>query len=110
NENQHTERYLKRLGLAENIFGQGGSIVANVLSLLTVSYNQPQELESDRAGVYLAYMAGYDPERGLDFFRRIQEADQGQEKSNLSRFLSSHPFPQEREACLKTYLDASRVQ
>lgn len=102
NENKHTLKHLQKLNVAEQILGNDfKKIGATVLDILTLPYGQPQELESDRAGVYLAYTAGYDPERGPDFFDRIND---GKQREEVDRFLSTHPFPGERSACLKKYL------
>ena len=102
NENKHTLKHLQKLSVAQKLLGKDfGKIGATILDILTLPYGQPQELESDRAGVYLAYEAGFNPERGPDFFDRIND---GQQRNDFDRFLSTHPFPGERSACLKKYL------
>ncbi len=102
NENKHTLKHLQKLSVAQKLLGNDfGKIGATILEILTLPYGQPQELESDRAGVYLAYEAGFDPERGPDFFDRIND---GKQRNDFDRFLSTHPFPGERSACLKKYL------
>lgn len=102
NENKHTLKHLQKLSVAEKMLGSDfKSVGAAILNIITLPYGQPQELESDRAGVYLAYTAGFNPERGPDFFDRIND---GQQRGDFERFLSTHPFPGERSTCLKKYL------
>lgn len=47
------------------------------------SYSKDFELEADRLGTIFAWRAGYDPERGAEFFARIPDPG--------NRFLGSHP-------------------
>lgn len=107
NENKHTEKHLQRMNLAEAWLGkEAGQIAAALTQFLTLPYGQPQELEADRAGVYLAYKAGYEPAHGLDFFARFDDPGN---HGTVERFLATHPFPKERNLCLQKYLDRSRV-
>lgn len=57
------------------------------------SYSQTYELEADTLGAYIAARAGYDPERGADFFQRPEIASAG----GLP-ILTSHPASAQREA------------
>ncbi|MFC7703143.1 M48 family metallopeptidase [Plastorhodobacter daqingensis] len=47
------------------------------------SYSREFELEADALGTILAWRAGYDPERGAEFFSRIPDPG--------NRFLGTHP-------------------
>ncbi len=107
NENKHTLKHLQKLSVAQKFLGDDwGKLGATILDILTLPYGQPQELESDRAGVYLAYEAGFNPEKGTDFFDRIND---GKQRGDMERFLSTHPFPGERSACLKKYLQRCKA-
>lgn len=57
------------------------------------SYSQTYELEADTLGAYIAARAGYDPERGAEFFQQPQIASAG----GLP-ILTSHPGSAQREA------------
>lgn len=106
NENKHTNGFLKKQNIAAKIVGEdAGEIVASLASLLTMSFGQPQELEADRCGLYLAYSAGYDPAKGIAFFERIG-ADSNTEEA--IRFISTHPYPSERAHCMERYLTAAK--
>lgn len=102
NENKHTNRFLKKQNAAAKIVGKEASVVvAGVASMLTMAFGQPRELEADRCGLYLAYSAGYNPAKGIDFFKRLGNSS---ENVQLTRFLSTHPFPSERAGCMESYL------
>lgn len=108
NENKHTHRQLKRQSATKSIFGEGTEDFANVFSLLLLSYGQPDEIEADRCGAYLAYKAGYNPERGFDFFKRL--AAKGEEKNYLVKFLSTHPYSEDRVKCGMKYLEDAKIK
>ena len=104
NENKHTTKIVQKQAPA-SIFGPDINIIVNVFSKLTAAYTQPDELEADFAGFYLAYKAGYDPEVGLNFWRRMAE----NESSNLfEKLFRSHPYSSVRYTCGKNHLDKYR--
>ncbi len=113
NENKHVAKHLQRANIVKGIgdfFGlevedETSETIGGIFNMILTPYNQPQEHESDRAGLYLAYKAGYDPVKGLDFFDRL---NQHQNESWLKEFLMSHPHPDERLSCMRGYLDSSR--
>ena len=113
NENHHVVRNLKRGNLLKDLSGIFGidlgddanQGLGNLFSLLLTPYNQPQEHESDKAGLYLAYKAGYDPEKGIDFFEKLKAHVSD---SWVQRFIGSHPHPIERVAYMHEYLDKYR--
>lgn len=106
NENQHTNRFLRKQNAAAKIVGkEAGTIVAGITSMLTMAFGQPQELEADRCGLYLAYSAGYNPMKGIDFFKRLGK---NSESTQTIRFISTHPFPSERAGCMESYLSQAK--
>jgi predicted Zn-dependent protease len=109
NENRHVGEAIQKIELGQSIFGEGdgSEIFSGLMSILLASFNQPQELESDRAGMYLAYKGGYDPEKGLDFFRRLA---QNETKSNLAKLFSTHPYSDVRDRCGMEYLNKARAK
>ena len=64
-------------------------------------YDKIDELQADRAGVYLVYKAGYNPEVGLDFFYKLH-------KQVSEGWISSHPTNINRFNCLGYYLYEGR--
>jgi predicted Zn-dependent protease len=60
-----------------------------------------QESEADRLGLTFMAMAGYNPEKALDFWTRMEAQANGQ---NPPAFLSSHPSDETRISGIKKYL------
>lgn len=108
NENKHTHRQLKRRNATETVFGEGTKDYADLFSLLIMSYGQPDEIEADRCGAYLAFKAGYDPKKGFDFFKRLSK-DEG-DNNMLLKLISTHPCSKERVSCGLEYIEAARVE
>lgn len=107
NENKHTHRQLKRHNATETVFGEGKKDYADLFSLLIMSYGQPDEIEADRCGAYLAFKAGYDPEKGFDFFKRLSK-NEG-DKNMLLKLIRTHPCSKDRVSCGLKYIKAARV-
>jgi predicted Zn-dependent protease len=78
-----------------NVFGQ----LYPVASGLTIlSYGRKQELDADKAGLFLMAMAGYDPREAPKFWVRMKLAAQTAGKQNPPLFLSTHPGNEDRIA------------
>ena len=56
-------------------------------------FSKEYELEADALGAEIAYVAGYDPIRGAEFFDRLPEPGNG--------FLSTHPANARRKAVVR---------
>lgn len=103
NENNHCKATVQRIKTAVNMGASTDMVdmATSVYSYVFAAFNQPQEIESDLAGVYLTYKAGYNPEKALDFFDKLSI----NEKPNaLEKITRSHPFALERKSCLQNYL------
>lgn len=64
-------------------------------------YGRLQESEADRLGLIFMAMAGYDPQKAVDFWQRMAAANQGQAPPE---FLSTHPAHGTRIQNLKEYM------
>ncbi|MCB0641181.1 MAG: M48 family metallopeptidase, partial [Phaeodactylibacter sp.] len=104
NENKHTTKIIQR-NAPRNIHPDI-SVVVDVYSLATMAYNQPQELEADQSGFYLSYKAGYNPRRGLDFWKRLAEFEN---PNFLEKLFRSHPYSAARYQCGQDYLDQAKM-
>lgn len=104
NENKHCMAAVQRIKTAENMGATPdlAGMAYTIYSSIFAAFNQPQEMESDLAGLYLVYKAGYAPERALDFFEKLSIQEQ---PNALEKMLRSHPFAMERSSCLKDYLN-----
>lgn len=109
NECKHTHKEIKRQ-MGANTFsrfsGVDVSLFAQLASYAAVAFGQHEELESDRTGFYLSYNGGYDPMKGLDFWRRMAS---NESKNRLMKVFRSHPYSDDRFSCGKSFLDAHRV-
>lgn len=128
NENGHTRESARLFEYVENwkeyideedsawmkvVKGGAGYLTIRSLSLLTRYFNQPDELESDLAGFYLAYQAGYDPERALEGLELLRQFDQPRPeegyKRHLLSLLRSHPWSEDRYECVVQYLHQAKT-
>src|SRR5690606_7580214 len=74
----HTQRKYKKLFVAQS-FGKAlsmealASMALNVNNVLFAAFDQPDEYEADKGGVNLMQKAGYDPEKSMDFFTKMEK-------------------------------------
>lgn len=64
-------------------------------------FSRTQESEADHLGLIFMAMAGYDPQKALDFWTRMAQQSQG---SAPPEFLSDHPSDQNRIDAIKNEL------
>jgi predicted Zn-dependent protease len=101
NEKKHGLRHIQR-SVPAMWFGDQVGVILEVLSQLTVSFNQYQELEADQIGIDLAKAAGYNPLRGLSFWERMAE---NENPNFMEKVFRSHPYSQNRYECGKAYIE-----
>jgi predicted Zn-dependent protease len=104
NENEHCKATVQRIKTAINMGASAemADMATSMYSSIFAAFNQPQEIESDLAGVYLAYKAGYNPEKALAFFDKLSLNEQ---PNALEKMIRSHPFASERKIGLQCYLN-----
>ncbi len=110
NENRHCTKTVKQFIFSKKYITsdeQLSNIAVNLHKFFTASFGQRDELVSDYAGVYLAYRAGYDPEKLLDFFEKLAK---NEKKNAWLQLANSHPYSADRMSCLKQYLKESKVR
>jgi predicted Zn-dependent protease len=64
-------------------------------------YSRSHESEADRIGLSLMALAGYDPRKALDFWKRMSDATGNSGNS----FFQTHPSDQERIDNIQRYID-----
>lgn len=102
NEHKHTHKHIQRNAPLTMLFGNKANIITNLWSKTTVAFNHHQELESDRVGIQLAQKIGYDPVKGLEFWkRRAQE----ESENRLAKLFRTHPYSSERYQCGIDFLE-----
>ncbi|MCO4292236.1 M48 family metallopeptidase [Solitalea sp. MAHUQ-68] len=70
--------------------------------MVLLKYGRNQESEADRLGLTFMAIAGYDPNKAIDFWQRMSASSQGQQKP--PEWLSTHPSDETRIAGIKKYL------
>lgn len=86
------------LGTLASLGGGDAEVVRNAQQIgaevAARSYGRELELEADRLGAVLAWLAGFDPVRGAAFFARLPDPG--------NRFLGTHPPNAERVAVVRS--------
>jgi predicted Zn-dependent protease len=105
---RHANKQMARQGMFQGIAGAVGVLGGDmnsaqmgqmVSSVLSTSYGRDAELESDKWGVRLMAMAGYDPNSMIDVMEILDEASGG--RGGPPEFLSTHPKPANRVEYIK---------
>jgi predicted Zn-dependent protease len=68
---------------------------------LLLPYSRLQEAEADRLGLIFMAMAGYDPNKAVDFWQRMSEK---KDSKSPPEFLSTHPSDETRIRKIKALL------
>ncbi|MEZ4917931.1 MAG: M48 family metallopeptidase [Saprospiraceae bacterium] len=86
NENGHCLEYLKKLKFWDKYLPDWeiwdhkiSDLVTGFESIVTISFNQPDENCADLCGAYLSYMAGYEPNTGKEVFARFHKMETSDE-------------------------------
>ena len=75
--------------------GQGsGQVAAYVGNIMTMKYGRQDELESDRWGIELMIVAGYNPEHLKSVMDVLEKSTGG---AGPPEFMSTHPRPANRK-------------
>lgn len=70
-------------------------------TLPLIAFGQIDELQADRTGFYLANKIGYNPEKGLEFWKRSAK---NETENYFDKFMRSHPYSSKRYECGEEYL------
>jgi predicted Zn-dependent protease len=104
---RHSNKQMARQGLFQGIAGAIGVLGGDMSSaqmgqmvgaVLSTRYGRDAELESDRWGVRLMAMGGYDPRSMIDVMKILDDAGGG---GGPPEFLSTHPKPANRVAYIE---------
>ncbi len=80
-----------------NIFMQSYGLASNLGSL---KFSRTHETEADKMGLIFMSIAGYDPSKSIDFWKRMAQAGGG----GAPEFLSTHPSSETRIKDIKAFL------
>jgi len=105
-ENLHTRRIVQKVKTGTDNFGDFlGSLSVGIYQQFSQPFSQNDELEADFCGFYLAAKAGYDPEVGIEFWKRMAE---GEAENQAFKVLRSHPYSSKRHDCGKDHIHKAR--
>ena len=102
-ENGHIDKIIKRKSALDEL-GTLGDMAGNMAHSFLAPFGSIDEYISDRAGLYLAYKAGYDPMIGIEVLKRMSNMDG--EKNSINDFFKTHPYSIDRYECSKKYLQS----
>lgn len=94
--NQSSEQLKKAFSLA---YGIGTNLGA-------LAYSRSHESEADQLGLILMTMAGYNPEKALDFWGRMSTTGGGR----VPEFLSTHPSHNSRISSIKKWIPSAKSE
>lgn len=100
-DNRHGVRKVQQSMIGQSLFGDYGTLAANVSLILTQPFGQIDEYEADREGALLADKAGYDVRKGLRFFKTMASQEN---YSVVEKMIRTHPYSAERYTCLEDFI------
>lgn len=104
NELGHINKQLRKQLIARNWLGEMADygILAN--NILTMPFNQENEVYCDLHGLDLAVAFGYDGCQSITFWNRMGK---NETQDKFTKFLRTHPFSKERVGCLRKHIDVN---
>jgi predicted Zn-dependent protease len=105
NERMAQQQLFQGLAAAGGVAGgdqQSAQMAQAVAQMVQMKYGRDDELESDKWGVRLLYMAEYDPRAMIGVMEVLERAGGGQ---SPPEFFSTHPKPANRVAYIKQIID-----
>jgi predicted Zn-dependent protease len=100
-DNRHGVRKVQQSMVGQSLFGEYGTLAANVSLLLTQPFGQIDEYEADREGAALVNKSGYDVRKGLRFFKTMSSQEN---YSTIEKMIRTHPYSAERYTCLEDFI------
>jgi predicted Zn-dependent protease len=84
---------------------QAAGIASTGLSVLFLKYGRDAERQADELGFKYMVRENYDPRDMAAMFQTLQRTG-GSSEGRLPSWLSSHPFPEDREAAVRQRIDS----
>jgi predicted Zn-dependent protease len=101
NQRMAKDQLFQGLAAAGGVAGgdiESARMAQAVAQMVSMKYGRDDELESDKWGVRITAMAGYDPRAMISVMKVLDEASRGQAPPE---FLSTHPKPANRVAYIE---------
>ena len=111
-DRKHSALMIQGLALASTIGGSEAEMIAAIAyNILSTPFTKYQEFDSDEAGAYYSYNAGYDPYQSIKFFDKLskftEEEQQRTNSTNIDYIMRSHPWSTDRGTRIKSYIDTN---
>jgi predicted Zn-dependent protease len=87
--------------------GQQDHLLSLLSGLGGRAYERQQESEADHIGIFLMTFAGYDPQKGVIFWERMQRASRA--AGRPPEIFSSHPSDERRIAQMESWVQPARA-
>jgi len=105
-EKLHTQRKVTKLLFSSNILRlvkleDFKKMALSINSSLSAPFDQIDEYEADKYGVFLAQKAGYNTNRFGYFFKKLEKYEK---RDLLTKITSTHPFAKHRKKCISSYI------
>ena len=102
-DEEHVVRKYKKLMMLSNLtqlFGKDEKFSQLALStslILSAPFDHIDEYDADKQGLKMHVKAGYDPLKGINFFKKLENSE---DKDIFQKLFTTHPFPEDRKNCL----------
>lgn len=83
--------------------GEYAGAIEQTQTVLGTPFGQPDEYTADQEGAYIAWKAGYDPMKGVDFFRKLSQ-NETESDEVLDQLIRTHPYSNQRITCLEYFI------
>jgi predicted Zn-dependent protease len=112
---QMSRQQLQQIGLGVGmIFSQTvreyGSLAAQGLQMMNLSYSRGDESQSDELGLRYITRLSYDPEAMIGVFRMLAAVSGGGGEGRVPEWQLTHPYPENREARMRELITAQGLQ
>lgn len=98
-------RPFQKKGMAESLKDQAYGLGTQIGGMLP--FSRSHETEADRIGLYLAAIAGYNPDEGAKLWERMKANSNGQAPPE---FMSTHPHPDSRIKNLRALAPQAKAE
>ncbi len=95
---------IHRILARKKFLGEFGEIGLIVKQLLTMSWNQFNEIRADQYGLNLVYAAGYNPCKTIDLWKRMAREFNEDNSDVLAKLFRTHPYSEDRANCARDYI------
>jgi hypothetical protein len=101
NERGHLTRMLKKIAIAEDLFGDAAMLSLLADRILFASFGQKDEAECDLHGVDHIVRLGFDGCAAATLWERFAK---NEKENNFEKLMRSHPYSKDRKKCIVSHI------